>query len=113
MTKFGSISRILHGSLMTIGVAALFGGGLIAFPLSSPPELASIHKGAQAVDRTGLPHLSRLQARDGTELAYRAYSAADQSTDRVVVMIHGSAEGSTVMNEVAKRFAAENYAVVA
>jgi len=95
------------------GVAALATCLALAYPLSRSTALGSIHEGAMAIDRTGAPAPTRFQARDGSELAYRFYPAANGDTDRIVVMIHGSAEGSTVMNEMAKKFAAANFAVIA
>jgi alpha-beta hydrolase superfamily lysophospholipase len=113
MIGIKSIWRTLCWGFAAAGLASIVGVSLLAVPLSQPPELTSIYKGALAVDRTGMPELSRFQARDGSMLAYRFYPAADGSTDRIAFMIHGSVEGSSVVNEIAKRFAAENYAVVA
>lgn len=113
MIPFKWILRILRWGCFGAGLVATAAGLALAFPLSQPTELGSIHTGAMAADRSNLPALTRFQARDGSALAYRFYPAADGSTDRIVLMIHGSAEGSTVMNEMAKKFAAENYTVVA
>jgi pimeloyl-ACP methyl ester carboxylesterase len=113
MTKLKVISRVLRWSLMALGVVALGGVGLLAVPLSRPPELASIHAGGAAIDRTGLPEPSRFQARDGSALAYRLYPAADGNMQKIAIAIHGSSGGSSGMNEIAKRLAAENITVVA
>jgi alpha-beta hydrolase superfamily lysophospholipase len=75
--------------------------------------LPYIRAGAVAVDQSGLPSLSYLQARDGTSLAYRLYAAADGNTQKIVIVIHGSAGHSTGMNEIAKRLAADGFMVVA
>jgi pimeloyl-ACP methyl ester carboxylesterase len=107
------IWRPLRWGFVILGLLALAVASMLAFPLSNPTELGSIHTGAMAIDRTDLPALSPFQARDGSLLAYRFYPSADGNTDRIALMIHGSAEGSTVMNEMAKKFAAENSAVVA
>jgi alpha-beta hydrolase superfamily lysophospholipase len=85
---------------------------LLAVPLSQPPELPSIRAGALAIDQSGLPDLSRFDARDGTSLAYRLYPPADGGTQKAAILIHGSAGHSTGMNEIAKRLAAENFVVV-
>ena len=72
-----------------------------------------IRAGAVAVDQSGLPSLSYFQARDGTSLAYRLYPAADGNTQKIAIVIHGSAGHSTSMNEIAKRLAADDFVVVA
>jgi len=103
----------LRWILAVIGLLALLFGLLIATPLSRPPELTSIRAGARAVDQSGLPDISRFQARDGSWLAYRLYAAADGGGRNIAIVIHGSAGHSTGTNEIAKRLAAENYLVVA
>ena len=103
----------LRWILAVIGLLALLFGLLIATPLSRPPELTSIRAGARAVDQSGLPDISRFQARDGSWLAYRLYAAADGGGQNIAIVIHGSAGHSTGTNEIAKRLAAENYLVVA
>jgi hypothetical protein len=49
-----------------VGVVAIALAVALAAPLRAPPALASIHAGATAIDREGLPDLARFQARDGT-----------------------------------------------
>jgi len=107
------IWRPLRWVLSIAGLCALLGGGLLAFPLKQPPELLSIQAGARAIDQTGLPAISRFQARDGTSLAYRLYPAANAETQKIAIVIHGSAGHSITTNEIAKRLAAENFLVVA
>jgi pimeloyl-ACP methyl ester carboxylesterase len=106
--------RIWHAfrwALSVVGLASLFATALLAYPLSRPPELTSIHSGARAIDLTGMPDLSRFQARDGTYLAYRLYPATDRDATRFAILIHGSAGQSSGMNQIAKRLATENFAV--
>lgn len=112
MIWFKRIRYVCRWLLVSIGLCALVITALIAAPLSHPPELASIHAGATAIDQSGLPDLSRFQARDGTTLAYRIYPAADGSTKKIAILIHGSAAHSASMNEIAKRLAAENFVAV-
>lgn len=54
-----------------------------------------------------LPELSRFQARDGTELAFRHYPplAREEAGDRVAVLVHGSSGGSRSMHTLAKAIA--------
>jgi pimeloyl-ACP methyl ester carboxylesterase len=113
MTTLKWIWRFVRWGLVAFGLLALVGGALIAVPLSRPPVLASIQAGALAIDDKGLPDLTRFQARDGSELAYRFYPAADGSTRKIAILIHGSSGGSRGTNQLAKRLAAENYIVVA
>jgi pimeloyl-ACP methyl ester carboxylesterase len=107
------IWRPFRWALTTIGLAAVIGGTLLACPVRQPPELASIHAGAVAIDQSGLPELSRFLARDGTSLAYRVYPAAEAGTQKIAIVIHGSAGHSEGVNQIAKRLAAENFLVVA
>jgi pimeloyl-ACP methyl ester carboxylesterase len=103
----------LRWLLAAIGVIAIVLVALLVVPVTRPPELPSIRAGAVAIDQAGLPSLSYFQARDGTSLAYRLYRAADGNTQKIAIVIHGSAGHSTSMNEIAKRFAADNFMAVA
>ena len=108
-----SASRFLKIPLYALaatGVAALTLGAMLAAPLTPPPPLASIHAGAKRLDFSGLPELSRFQARDGTWLAYRLYPAG---AERVAILIHGSTSSSREMNGVAKALAAAGITAVA
>jgi hypothetical protein len=80
---------------------------LLTVPLSPSLEFPSIRAGALAIDQSGLPDLSRFDARDGTSLAYRFYPSADGGMQKIAILFHGSAGHPTGMNEVAKRLAAE------
>ena len=107
------IFQFLLALIAVFGVVALISTVLVAVPISAPPPLESIRAGAMAIDRSGMPELTRLQARDGTSLAYRIYPAGNGETKRIAILIHGSAGHSTMMNEIAKRLAADNFLVVA
>jgi alpha-beta hydrolase superfamily lysophospholipase len=107
------IWRPLRWVVSFAGLCALLGGALLAYPIVQPSELASIRAGARAIDQSGLPEISRLQARDGTSLAYRLYPAANAGMQKIAIVIHGSAGHSEGVNEIAKRLAAENFMVVA
>ena len=99
--------------LAAVGLIAIVLAALLAVPVKRPPELPYIHAGVVAVDQSGLPSLSYFQARDGASLAYRLYPAADGNTQKIAIVIHGSAGHSTGMNEIAKRLAADDFVVVA
>ena len=113
MTFVKWFGRLLRWILVLIGLGALAVGFLLAVPLAQPPELASIRAGSLAIDQTGLPEPTRFQARDGTLLAYHLYPAAAGGKRPIVVLIQGSAGMASMMNEIAKRLAAEDFTVVA
>ena len=81
-------------SLAFVGLATLALGALIASPIRHPPELTSISEARKIIDFSTLPALSRFAARDGTELAYRHYSAQGPATGRIAVVVHGSSGSS-------------------
>ena len=108
-----NLFAILKWALALVGVLALVLIGLLAIPLESPPPLASIHTGAQAIDREGKPELSRFQARDGTWLAYRLYPAKNGPGDRLVILAHGSSASSDEMHVVARSLAENGVTAVA
>jgi pimeloyl-ACP methyl ester carboxylesterase len=107
------IGRLILWILSIVALGVLVTGVLLAFPISPPPPLESIRAGAMAIDRSGIPDLVRFQARDGTSLAYRVYPAASGDAKKIAIVIHGSGGHSTVMNEIAKRLAADNFVVIA
>ncbi len=106
------IATIVSGGLKTVvwGLAAIGLGGLvlvwmIAAPIRRPPELTSISKTAGAVDRSDLPGLERFHARDGTELAYRHYSARGAAARQIAIVVHGSSGSSVAVHALAKGLA--------
>jgi alpha-beta hydrolase superfamily lysophospholipase len=107
------IGRLVLWILSVVALCALVGAAFLAFPLSPPPPSESIRARALAVDRSGMPDLSRFQTRDGTSLAYRLYPAPNSNSQKIAIVIHGSGGHSTGMNEIAKRLAADNVLVVA
>jgi alpha-beta hydrolase superfamily lysophospholipase len=89
----GGFKAVVWGLAMA-GFAALLLAGLIAWPLRQPPELTSISDSRKLIDFSTMPEVSRFQARDGTELAYRHYPAHLPATDRIAVVVHGSSGSS-------------------
>jgi pimeloyl-ACP methyl ester carboxylesterase len=108
-----AISTVVLAPLAAAGIASLALAAALATPLRSPPPLASIHQGAMVIDRTGLPELSRFQARDGTWLAYRFYPATNGAKDRLAIVAHGSSASSDEMHVVARALAENGVAAVA
>jgi alpha-beta hydrolase superfamily lysophospholipase len=81
-------------SLAVAGFAAVLLTALIATPVRHPPELASISDARKSIDFSSLPEVSRFQARDGTELAYRHYPAHAPAIGRIAIVVHGSSGSS-------------------
>jgi alpha-beta hydrolase superfamily lysophospholipase len=95
------IAKIVSGgrkavvwSLAVTGFAALLLAGLIAWPVRQPPELRSISQARGSVDFSALPGITRFQARDGTTLGFRHYTASSPATGRAAIVIHGSSGSS-------------------
>src|SRR4051812_48234978 len=80
--------------LAAIGAATLLLGSLLAWPVRQPPELTSISAARKLIDFGSLPPVERFQARDGTDLAYRHYSAHAPVTERIAIVVHGSSGSS-------------------
>jgi pimeloyl-ACP methyl ester carboxylesterase len=110
---FGRLVRAADWALMLIGLFTVIVVAALATPLRDPPELASVHQGAMAIDEEGKPDLSRFQARDGTWLAYRLYPAGNGANDRLAILAHGSSGSSDEMNAIAHALAASGVAAVA
>lgn len=114
MIVSGGLKAIVWG-LAVIGFAALALTALIAWPLHAPPELTSLSAARKSIDFGTLPAIERYQARDGTALGYRHYSAGGTATGRVAIVIHGSSGSSgTAIHALSGALAArgvETYAV--
>jgi len=107
------LRRTIVISLALFGLLAAALLALIAVPVSKPPALASIG-GPPRASMSDVPPLSRFQARDGTELAFRHYRPQAEGIDRVAVVVHGSSGGSWSMHILARAIAAagvETFAV--
>jgi pimeloyl-ACP methyl ester carboxylesterase len=113
LSSLSTLSHLVLGLLALVGMAAIAMTFMLAWPVRAPPPLASIHAGAKAIDATGAPDLSRFQARDGTWLAYRLYSARNGARDRIAILAHGSSANSMEMNAVAKALAGAGVTAVA
>jgi pimeloyl-ACP methyl ester carboxylesterase len=99
------LRRTVTVSLALLGLLGAVFLALIAVPVSRPPALASVNSGPGR-DMWDLPSLSRFQARDGTELAFRHYRPQSEGIDRVAVLVHGSSGGSRSMHTLGKAIAA-------
>lgn len=88
------MKHLILGLLLSglVGIAVL--AGMIAF--SSPPETVSTEGPidfAAAVDGSyeGLPESETFEARDGSTLPFRRYEPAGDDSDRLIILVHGSA----------------------
>ena len=86
--------RLLKWTLSAVGAIALLITGLVATPLTRPPELSSISAARGTVDLSTLPAAERFQARDGSALGFRHYAPAGASTGRAAIVVHGSSGSS-------------------
>ena len=111
--SISAVSNLVLAPFAVVGAAAIALTAMLASPVRNPPTLASIHQGALAIDETGLPELSRFQARDGTWLAYRFYRAKGGESDRIALIAHGSSGSSREMNAMAHALADQGVAAVA
>jgi alpha-beta hydrolase superfamily lysophospholipase len=93
-TIVGSGLRILLWGLAVVGIATLLLGGLVAWPVTQPPELQSISEARKSLDFSQLPSMTRFQARDGTTLAYRHYPASGVASGKIAIVVHGSSGSS-------------------
>jgi alpha-beta hydrolase superfamily lysophospholipase len=113
-TIFKWLRRSAIFGLALIGALALVLTAMMSVPVSRPPMMQSVINGVRTVDRSDMPPVSRFQARDGTELAYRHYPPGAPATGRVAIVVHGSSGGSPAMHAVSRALAAkgvEAYAV--
>jgi pimeloyl-ACP methyl ester carboxylesterase len=88
--------------LLLVIVIVLLGGVAAAIKLSPPvppPTMEAIASPFRIMDFSKLPPLSRYAARDGVQLAYRAYVSSHAK--QTVVLIHGSSGSSIGMHALA------------
>ena len=111
---FGRMMRgglsALKWALCAIGVLALVVLAMLAMPLQRPQELRSISETVRTVDRSTMPVLQRLSARDGTELAYRHYPARGPASGRIAILVHGSSGSSVAVHALADALAGRGVA---
>ena len=93
--------RILLGAVAGFFLLfALVIAGLIAFGTASPPApMHAVEDAFNNLDYRSLPPLKHYPARDGEQLAYRAYPAGGP---KVAVLVHGSSGNSESMHALAQ-----------
>ncbi len=106
------IARKLAGIVIALCLLAVVVlGGMIAFgTAAAPPPLSSVYDAVKAMDFSGAPPAHSFRARDGADLAYRTYSG---TTDRAIVLIHGSTGSSLSVHPLAKALNAKGFTVYA
>lgn len=101
----------MTGLLIAITGGALLPFLLILWPSGRPPAvLTSLAEPAEQGDFSDLPTIAGVPARDGTQLAFRAYTPAGRPI-AAAVLIHGSSADSRNMHGVGRFLA--NAGVVA
>ena len=94
------MKKILKWGIGCVGLIILALALMIVFGTSAPPPpLRSVIAVAVAVDRSDMPPVSHFPARDGVQLAYRAYPA---SPDKIAILIHGVSDSSMGMHAMGK-----------
>lgn len=97
---------VLKGILGCFGLLLAILTGMIVFgAVQPPPVMRSINDVAAGVDRSDLPPISRFPARDGVQLAYRAYPA---TAERIAILLHGSSASSRAMHAMGKALSASS-----
>ncbi len=87
---------------VSINFVALFtvAGMLVGFGhITQPKALKSVTDPFSRMDLSGIPPITRYEARDGAALSYRLYKGEDT---QVAVLIHGSAGSSNDMHRMAE-----------
>jgi len=112
MTKFALITALLFALIGASLLAAIAFGGP-----GEPAPMASINDPFRGLDYSDMPPLSRFKARDGSDLAFRAYApkldAGAATAKGSVVLVHGSSAQGNSMHVLARAFAAAGFAAYA
>jgi alpha-beta hydrolase superfamily lysophospholipase len=99
--KRGLLKRFWLGTATVAGAALAVLVAAIGFDdPKAPPPLAYVRDETVARDRSDLPAIRHYRARDGSELAYRAYPAVNPIG--AAVLVHGSVGSSADVHEIAK-----------
>jgi pimeloyl-ACP methyl ester carboxylesterase len=94
------VKKILKWGIACVGLVILALALMIVFGSSAPPPpMHSVIAVAAAVDRSDMPPVSHFPARDGVQLAYRAYPA---SPNKIAILIHGVSDSSMGMHAMGK-----------
>jgi non-heme chloroperoxidase len=87
------------GFLLLPDLCLMVLAAMIAVPPKAPEPLNTLAAVNHHPDRAHVPPIQIYRARDGAQLAYRAYPGR---LDRIAVLVHGSSGDSSTMNSLAK-----------
>ena len=92
------IAVLVLAPVTILAAMIVFGTG------AAPPPMASIGEPFRTVDFSDAPPITRIKARDGTQLAVRVWNAAGAPAEigRVVIAIHGSSANGQSLHPLAK-----------
>ncbi len=107
-----SLILVMFAAVAFIGVVALALAIALGGP-AQPAPMRSMSRPFESVDFSGVSDARRFAARDGAQLAYRAYAAAEQPARGSVVLIHGSSSRSVSVHPLAAGLARAGYSVYA
>ena len=94
------LKKVLQWGMVCIGLLILALALMIALGGGTPPPpMPSVTNVVKALDLTDLPPVSHFRARDGIQLAYRAYPG---KADRLAILIHGSSGCSVNMHAMGR-----------
>jgi non-heme chloroperoxidase len=92
--------KLLLGVVGLVIAVAIIAVAVIAFDApTSPPPIVSMAAASRQINSSDLPPPRHFQARDGTVLQYYVYPA---ESDKVAVLIHGSASPGSSMYALAQ-----------
>jgi len=98
-------------AIVILVVAASAFAAVVAFDSPRPPpRMASVENVFDRVDFSDMPAKTYFAARDGTQLAFRAYAGDPR---RIAVLVHGSSGTSQSMHAVARAIHARGCTVYA
>jgi alpha-beta hydrolase superfamily lysophospholipase len=98
------INRLLLGLICLTLVLPIIPVAVIAFDAPvSPPRMVSMAESLKPTGSPEFPAPGQFRARDGASLQYYAYPA---ETDKVAVLVHGSAGPGTSMHALAEKLRA-------
>jgi len=106
--------RLTFALLALAGVVVCCVAAAIAFggPAELPP-MQSVSDPLKSVDFSDLPPIRRFSARDGVQLAYRAYGETNSGGKGSVILVQGSSSRSDSIHPLAKGFAQAGYVAYA
>jgi alpha-beta hydrolase superfamily lysophospholipase len=107
------LKLIMAFAVLAVVVVAGFAAAIAFGGPAQLPPMQSVSDPFKSVDFSDLPPIQKYTARDGAQLAYRAYAPAGGVSKGSVVLVHGSSSRSDRIHPLAKGFAQAGYAAYA